>query len=121
MEQWNLNYDTSGNLKKKIAWVIPTKHYMVLDTDYTNYAIVYQCTSNAPYLLNIRNDDVHIFTRSESVTSSDLTSYKNTANDKIAGTKNRFEDLETDDCTAKTFAEKFVMFFTDPEKMFRKW
>ena len=93
----------------------------MLDTDYTNYAVLYQCTTNNWKLLNIRNDDIHILTRSESVSPSDLESYKNLANDKMAGAKGRFEDLVTTNCLARPFTEKLVQAFTDPEYLFRKW
>lgn len=65
----------------------------MLDTDYDNYAVVYQCTSNWPKLLNIYNDDIHIFTRSESVGGGTMRMYKRKAEDKIAGSYDRFEDL----------------------------
>ena len=77
----------------KTALVINNTHYQVLDTDYDNYAIVYQCTKNYPKFLNFRNDDVHIFTRTETVTDANMTTYKSTAESKVTGSSDRFETL----------------------------
>ena len=95
--------------------------YTVLDTDYTTYAIAYECTSNDPKFLNYKNDDLHIFTRSETASASDLTSYKTKAEAKLSGSTARFETLEQKECLPKSYTSKINEMFTDPNKFFRKW
>ena len=77
----------------KQALVINNSFYEVLDTDNTTYAIVYECTKNYPRFLNFRNDDVHILTRSETITDANLATYKATAETKVPGSSARFETL----------------------------
>ena len=93
-EDYTVEASTSGLLTYKNLWFINEDWYTVLDTDYDNYAIVYECTSNDPKFLNYKNDDLHIFTRSEAiVTDTDLTTYKATAESKLTGSSARFETL----------------------------
>ena len=120
-ETHSLNYDSSGVMTYKTAFVINNTHYQVLDTDNTTYAIVYQCTRNYPKLLNFRNDDVHIFTRSESVTDATLDGYMDTAETKVPGSKARFETLIQTQCVGTAYRTKMTEMFTDPDNFFRKW
>merc|ERR1712060_152501 len=92
-ESYSLSYDTSGALSYKNLLVIPKSFYKVLDTDYTSYAVVYECTTNPYKFLNYRNDDVHILTRDETVTDANLDTWKAIAETKISGSEDRFEDL----------------------------
>ena len=64
-----LNYTDKGELSYEQLWFFKNNFYQVLDTDYTTYAIVYECTSNSK-VLNYSNDDVHVFTRSETASTS---------------------------------------------------
>ena len=95
--------------------------YKVIDTDYENYAIVYECTRNNPMkILNYKSDNLHIFTRSETVTDTDLETYKTAAlaaADGITG----FEDIEHVSCLPISNATKYKQLFTDPDTFFRKW
>ena len=79
VDSYSLSYDTTGNLNYKLANLIDTSLYKILDTDNTTYAIVYECTKDLLHPLNYSNDNVHIFTRSETVTDANLTTYKTTA------------------------------------------
>jgi len=51
-------------------------------------------------VLNYFNDDVHIFTRTETVLDADLTTYKTTAETKIgvSGFASKFETLDKGAC-----------------------
>ena len=93
----------------------------MLDTDYTTYAIVYQCSRNYPKFLNFRNDDVHILTRDASVTDATLDGYMDTAETKLTGSKARFETLLQSSCLSPTYRSKMTEAFTDPATFFRKW
>ena len=83
--------------------------------------IVYQCTRNYPKFLNFRNDDVHIFTRDETVTDATLDGYKDLAEAKVPGSKARFEDLTINTCVGTGYRSKMTEMFTDPDNFFRKW
>ena len=93
----------------------------MLETDYTNYAIVYECSSNDPRLLNYRNDDIHIFTRGETVDAAVMTGYQDKAEQYLAGSKARLEVIEQKACLPKSWLSSIGTMFTDPEKFFRKW
>ena len=108
-------------LEYKNLWLINHSFYKVLDTDYNTYAIVYQCTENYPKFLNFRNDDVHIFSRSDTVKDADLSTWKITAETKVAGTKARFEDLIIKECLPVSYSSQIGKMFTDPDYFFRKW
>ena len=63
----SVEHSTNGELTEYRFW-IPYNHYTILETDYTTYAIAYECSENVPQILNYLTDDIHIFTRSETVT-----------------------------------------------------
>ena len=122
-ESYELDHKTTGVLTYKTAFVLDTELYKILDTDYTTYAIVYQCSRNAPFVLNYFNDDVHIFTRTETVLDADLTTYKTTAETKIgvSGFASKFETLDKGACKPTDYQTKLFELFTDPDNFFRKW
>merc|ERR1739841_217448 len=74
-KDYSLSYDTSGVLDQRTLG-IKNNFYKVLATDYSTYAVVYECTSDPVKLLNWRNDDIHILARAETVTSADLDTWK---------------------------------------------
>merc|ERR1719266_1150871 len=124
-QTYSLDYDTSGNMSYKRAFVVNNTFYSVLATDYVNYAIVYQCSRNYPKFLNFRNDDVHILTRESSVTDDNwetwLTAAGETETDplslaesKVAGSEARFETLLQSSCLSPTYRSKMTEAFTDP-------
>ena len=121
VQSYSLSTTSSGVMTYKSYLVINNTFYQVLDTDYTNYAIVYECTKNYPRFLNFRNDDVHILTRTESVTDANLLTYKTTAESKVTGSKARFEDLSQTQCLRTGYSTKISEMFTDPDNFFRKW
>jgi len=88
-----VEHNDKGELTEYRFW-IPVSHYTIMDTDYSTYAIAYECSENLPQILNYNTDDVHIFTRSETVTTAQLDAWKTIAESKIAGSKARMEDLE---------------------------
>mmetsp|Transcript_8116 Transcript_8116/g.9711 ORF Transcript_8116/g.9711 Transcript_8116/m.9711 type:complete len:185 (-) Transcript_8116:69-623(-) len=120
-DDYTLTADSSGKLSYKSLFFINNDWYSVLDTDYTTYAIVYECSSNNPKFLNYRNDDIHIFTRSETATDADMVAYKATAEAKKVGSAARFETLEQKSCLPKSYVSKVNEMFTDPKKFFRKY
>ena len=69
-EEFTLSYDTSGVLKDSLLYLLSTNKYKVINTDYTTYAVVYECTRDVAHPLNFSNDNVHIFTRSETITDA---------------------------------------------------
>merc|ERR1719266_3028682 len=114
-QTYSLDYDTSGNMSYKRAFVVNNTFYSVLDTDYENYAIVYQCSRNYPKFLNFRNDDVHILTRASSVTDANLATWLSLAESKVAGSEARFETLLQSSCLSPTYRSKMTEAFTDPD------
>ena len=121
-ESYSLSYDDSGEFKHKKLIVLDQTLYNVIETDYTNYAIVYECTRNFPFILNYTEDNIHIFTRSETVTADDLTTYKNAAVALITSkSTGDFEDLTSGRCTPADYTAKLNELFTDPDNFFRKW
>ena len=108
-------------MKYKTLFFFNNEWYVVLDTDYTSYAIVYECSTNEPKFLNYRNDDIHIFTRSETVTDANMSSYKAKSEAKLSGSTARFETLEQKSCLPKSYFSKVNEMFTDPKKFFRKY
>ena len=89
--------------------------YTVMETDYTNYAIIHECTTNSPAFLNYRNDDVHILTRSESVVTATLDGYKTAAEGHITGSQTRFEDINQTTCLPQSWRTKFGELFSNPD------
>ena len=120
-QDYTIEATSSGLLSYKTLYFIDTEWYTVVDSDYSTYAIVYECTSNDPKFLNYKNDDMHILTRSETVTASDLTSYKSKAEAKLSGSTARFETIEHKTCLASSYFNKINQMFTDPKTFFRKW
>ena len=131
-QTYSLDYDTSGNMTYKRGFVINNTFYSVLDTDYDNYAIVYQCSRNYPKFLNFRNDDVHILTRASSVTDANWATWLAAAGEtetdplslaesKVTGSEARFETLLQSSCLSPTYRSKMTEAFSDPETFFRKW
>ena len=51
-ESYQLNSTTDGVLTYKVLALLDSPKYTVLETDYTTYAIVYECSKNFPYVLN---------------------------------------------------------------------
>ncbi len=92
-----------------------------METDYTTYAILHECTTNSPAILNYTNDSVHILTRSESVTANDLTTYKQKAEGHIAGSQAKFEDIEQTACLPKSWRSKLGELVSNPDNFWRKW
>ena len=120
MEASQLDHNTSGQLTYKQWFFLTRNQYTVMETDYNTYAILHECTTNGPAFLNYRNDDVHILTRSETVTSGDLDTYKATANAAITDLR-AFEDIEQKTCLPQSWRTKFGQLFTNPDQFWRKW
>eukprot|EP00347_Sterkiella_histriomuscorum_P009378 403341439 len=62
---------------------IPTGNYNVLDTDYTNYAIVHSCTN---FLFGLfKSEIVWVLGRAQTMSAGDITLRKQTINDNLPG------------------------------------
>ena len=93
----------------------------VLATDYTSYAILYECSERYPAFLNFENDDVAILTRAETVSSAVLLGLISQAETLVPNAKNRIEILQTGKCEAGNVFTAFAQAFTDPDYFYRKW
>ena len=120
-EDFTLTYDTSGVLKNSLLSVINTNRYKVINTDYTTYAVVYECTRDVSRPLNFANDNVHIFSRSETVTDANLTTWKNLAEAAVSGSSAKFETLKQTGCLATSYTSRISELFSNPTNFFRKW
>ena len=61
-KRYTYSYDDSGKLTNQrwfdsFSWVILT--------DNTNYAVVYECSMYLPFVMNMRANQIHIYTKSE--------------------------------------------------------
>ena len=123
VQNWSFDYNSSGSLTTKTLGVISSDKYKVLDTDNTSYAVVYECTKDPYHILNYSNDNVHIFTRSETVTDANLTTYKTTAETKmgISGFASGFETLISSKCLSSSYIGKITEAFSNPDQFWRKW
>ena len=93
----------------------------MLDTDYTTYAVLYECTGDLSRPLNYSNDNVHILSRSETVTDANMTTWKGLAEAKVAGSTARFETLKQKGCLGSSYTSRISEMFTNPDNFFRKW
>ena len=120
-EDFTLSYDTSGTLKNTLLYALSTNRYKVIATDNTTYAVVYECTKDASRPLNYSNDNVHIFSRSETVTTANLTTWKATAEAAVTGSSAKFETLKQTGCLATSYTTRISELFSNPTNFFRKW
>ena len=94
-----LQYDTNGALRREYLWSAFALDYQtIIETDYTTYAIVYQCSYRYGKILNFNVDDVHILSRTGTMDTSTLDSHKATAEGLIPGLTGRWETLKQSDC-----------------------
>lgn len=122
VEAFQLDHATTGKLTyDQVGGLLEQTKYTVMETDYTNYAILHECTSNSFRVLNYKSDDVHILTRSESVDSATLDGYKTSAEALITGSESRFEDIEQTACLPQDWNVKMRELFSNPDNFWRKW
>ena len=105
--------------------VIPNTHQiMFADTSTTGqeYIVMYDCNLYVPHLLNMVEDQVHIFSKSSTYPTNMATikALITTAHVEQE-TIDRFNTLEATACRAKSVWSQVKALFTEPEEYFSNW
>ena len=61
-KRFTYSYDDTGKLTKNRWWDNVSQ---IIHTDNLNYAVVYECSMFVPFVMNMRADQIHIYTKSQ--------------------------------------------------------
>ena len=97
----------------------PNKTVVAVDT---NYVVVYECSVYIPHVLNMRADQLSIYTKSETpLDDATLQSIESAVRPLMPEVWDRLQDLKIINCAPKSIWSQLVALATDPESYFSQW
>ena len=126
IDRYTYTYTDTGKLSRKDMLVINNTHQvMFADTTTTGqeYIVMYDCSFYMPHVLNMVEDQVHIYTKSGTYDATMMATVKAliTTAHVEQETIDRFNRLETTACRAKTVWSQVSAVFSEPEQYFSNW
>ena len=116
-ERQSFSFDDTGKLSNT---GLLGGYQQIIHTDYNKYAVVYECSLYVPFVLNMRADQIHIYTNNanEPLSDADLTAIENVVKPMMPDVWARLQTLDMTNCRAKTIWSQFVALATEPEAYF---
>ena len=114
-----LAYSDTGVLtQSQMLGLRETEHSRVIDTDYTDYAVVYHCSTdhNVGSFLDGKQQQIQIFTRSgtlDAATELTITSFLTTNMSEFD--QSRLETIATTECNELSYWSQIDQMLTDPD------
>ena len=95
---------------------------IVVATDSSTYAVVYECSLYIPHVLNMRADQLSIYTKSETpLDDAQLQTIENAVRPLMPDVWDRLQDLKIKNCAPQSIWSQLVALATDPESYFSQW